>query len=45
MIVEQYAKKKLGGGVALQMARCARILRASDYDFKNKKPILWKAPE
>ena len=26
---------------ALQQARVARILRASDYDFKNKEPILW----
>lgn len=26
---------------ALQQARVARILRASDYDFKKKEPILW----
>lgn len=26
---------------AIMQARMARILRASDYDFKNKKPILW----
>lgn len=44
-VVEQYAKKGLGVGVALQMARCARILRASDYDFKNKKPLLWEPPQ
>jgi DNA polymerase-1 len=25
----------------LTQARLARILRASDYDFKNKRPILW----
>lgn len=25
----------------LKQARLARILRASDYDFKNKRPILW----
>jgi DNA polymerase-1 len=27
---------------ALQQARVARILRASDYDFKAKEPILWE---
>jgi DNA polymerase-1 len=43
-VVESYKAKGLGEGVALQMARCARILRHSDYDFKNKKPILWEAP-
>jgi DNA polymerase-1 len=26
---------------ALTMARVARILRASDYDFDNQRPILW----
>ena len=41
-VVAAYKAKGLGEGVALQMARCARILRASDYDFKNKKPILWE---
>ena len=25
-------------------ARCARILRASDWNFKDKRPILWVAP-
>ncbi len=44
-VVEAYKAKGLGEGVALQMARCARILRASDYDFKNKKPILWEPPK
>jgi DNA polymerase-1 len=29
---------------ALTMARCARILRGSDYNFKTKKPILWEPP-
>lgn len=43
-VVEAYKAKGLGEGVAIQMARCARILRASDYDFKNKKPILWGPP-
>jgi DNA polymerase-1 len=44
-VLEAYKAKGLGEGVALQMARCARILRHSDYDFKNKKPILWEAPQ
>jgi DNA polymerase I len=29
---------------ALLQARLARILRASDYDFINKRPILWTPP-
>lgn len=40
-IVDHYKKAGLNEAVALQMARCARILHASDYDFKNKEPILW----
>ena len=43
-VVKAYKDKGLGEAVALQQARCARILRASDYDFKNKKPILWEPP-
>lgn len=41
MVVAQYAKKNLTEEVALVMARVARILRKSDYDFKKKEPILW----
>ena len=26
---------------AIIQARCARILRASDYDYQNRRPILW----
>ena len=29
---------------ALQQARVARILRSSDYDYRNKEPILWEYP-
>jgi len=29
---------------ALSQARCSRILRASDYDFKKEEPILWTPP-
>lgn len=43
-VVGAYKKAGFGEDYALVQARCARILRASDYDFKNKKPILWGAP-
>jgi DNA polymerase-1 len=40
-VVTRYAAAGLSEEVALMNARVARILRASDYDFKNKRPILW----
>lgn len=40
-VVETYASKGLGEEEALRQARVARILRATDYDFKKKEPILW----
>ena len=40
-VVAAYEKASLDENVAIQQARCARILRASDYDFKKKEPILW----
>lgn len=40
-VLTAYANKGLGEEEALTQARVARILRASDYDFKNKEPILW----
>lgn len=40
-VVEAYEKAGFSEEVALQQARVARILRASDYDFKERKPILW----
>lgn len=40
-VVAAYEAKGLSETVALQNARVARILRASDYDFKNRKPRLW----
>ena len=36
-----YVKAGLSENVAIQQARVARILRAEDYDFRNKQPILW----
>jgi DNA polymerase-1 len=44
-VLATYAKKKLGVGYALEQARVARILRASDFDFKKKEPILWTPPQ
>jgi DNA polymerase-1 len=40
------AFKRAGFGeeFALTQARCARILRASDYDFATCKPVLWTPP-
>jgi DNA polymerase-1 len=40
-VVEAYASKELSEDVALANARVARILRASDYDFKTKEVHLW----
>lgn len=40
-IVSHYVKAGLCEAEALTQARCARILRAEDYDFKKKEPILW----
>lgn len=44
-IVALFNKAGLDEAYALQQARVARILRASDYDFKNKAPILWEPPK
>jgi DNA polymerase-1 len=40
-VVEAYVKKGLTEEDALVQARCARILRAEDYDFKKKEVKLW----
>jgi len=41
-VVEAYEKAGLCEEEALVQARVARILRASDYNFKTKEPILWQ---
>lgn len=41
VVVKAYEKAGLTEEDALTQARCARILRYSDYDFKTKEPILW----
>lgn len=43
-VLKTFEKAGFGVEFALTQARCARILRASDYDFTNKKPILWSPP-
>jgi DNA polymerase-1 len=40
-VVAAYEKAKQTEDDAIIQARCARILRASDYDYQNKRPILW----
>lgn len=40
-VVMTYEKMGFTEDDALTQARCARILRASDYDFNKKEPILW----
>jgi DNA polymerase-1 len=43
-VVKAYEKKNLGEEEALTQARVARILRATDFNFKTKEPILWQPP-
>jgi DNA polymerase-1 len=40
-VVAAFEKAKLTEEDALIQARVARILRATDYDFQKKEPILW----
>ncbi len=41
-VVPAYEKKGLTEADALVQARCARILRAQDFNFKTGAPILWE---
>ena len=43
--LQAYEKKHLSREYALQMARCARILRVGEYDLDNERPLLWQPPE
>lgn len=45
VIVKEYEKRGLTEQDALVQARVARILRVTDYDFKNKKVKLWEPPK
>ena len=40
-VVEAYKRKNKTEEDALQQARVARICRATDYDYKEKKVKLW----
>jgi hypothetical protein len=40
-VLEAYTKAGLTEADALTQARLARILRWSDWDAKERKPILW----
>ncbi|HWL80094.1 MAG TPA: hypothetical protein VNR89_04015 [Roseomonas sp.] len=40
-VVRTYEKYGLTEDDAIVQARCARILRSTDYDFTKKEPILW----
>ena len=44
LVLGAYAKAGFGPEYALTQARCARILRYSDYDHKKKQLILWEPP-
>ena len=41
-VVSAYKKAGLSENVAIQQARVAKILLATDYDFKKNEVILWK---
>lgn len=44
VVVQAYKNHGLTQDDALIQARCARILRFSDYDSVNQKPVLWVPP-
>ena len=44
-VVIAFEERGLSRNDALTQARCARILQASDWDFKHDKVILWTPPE
>ena len=41
-VVQAYEKAGYDRDFALAQARCARILRAGEYDHENKRPHLWE---
>ena len=43
-VLECYLKSGLDVEFALAQARCARILRAGEYDLKAQTPVLWNPP-
>lgn len=43
-VLEAFSKKALGEPHAITQARCARILRAGEYDLTAQAPLLWSPP-
>lgn len=43
-VLGAYRKKQLTERDAITQARCARILRAGEYDHDNGTPVLWNPP-
>ena len=43
-VLAAYAKKELSEDYAITQARCARILRAGEYDLQTGTPLLWSPP-
>lgn len=43
-VLKAYTAKGHAIDFALAMARCARILRAGEYDFDLERPVLWNPP-
>jgi len=43
-VLQAYAKKQLPEAYAVTQARCARILRAGEYDLAAQAPLLWNPP-
>lgn len=43
-VVAAYAKAGQTLDYTLQMARCARILRAGEYDYDKERPVMWNPP-
>lgn len=43
-VLKQYAKKGFAEPYVISQARCARILRAGEYDFVQGVPLLWNPP-
>lgn len=44
-VITAFKRAGFGEEFALTQARCARILRASDYDFETGRPKLWQPPK
>lgn len=43
-VLGAFKKKGYGEAYAITQARCARILRAGEYDFQSSTPLLWEPP-